>query len=92
MKLNIKKLLKKLLIITFMVYFSVTVYKQQKELNNYRNNIDSIEKQIGEQTEYKESLISAKENSTSLEYIEEIARTKLNMYMPNEKVYIDIGN
>ncbi len=92
MKLNMKKLLKKVAIITFMFYFSVTVYKQQKELNSYRQSISTVEEQIKEQTEYKESLISEKENSTSLEYIEEIARTKLNMYMPNEKVYIDVGN
>ena len=92
MKLNIKKLLKKVLIIAFMIYFSVTVYKQQKQLNTYKSNIAAVEEQIEEQTEYKESLISEKENSTSLEYIEEIARTKLNMYMPNEKVYIDVEN
>ena len=92
MKLNIKKLLKKVVMITFMIYFSVTVYKQQRQLNTYKENISTVEKQIKEQTEYKESLISEKENSTSLEYIEEIARTKLNMYMPDEKVYIDIGN
>lgn len=92
MKLNIKKLLKKVVVITFMIYFSVTVYKQQKQLNIYKENISTVEKQIKEQTEYKESLISEKENSTSLEYIEEIARTKLNMYMPDEKVYIDVGN
>ena len=85
MKLNMKKLLKKVAIITFMFYFSVTVYKQQKELNSYRQSISTVEEQIKEQTEYKESLISEKENSTSLEYIEEIARTKL-------KVYIDVGN
>ena len=27
----------------------------------------------------------------TMEYIEEIAREKLGMYLPNEKVYIDIG-
>ena len=32
-----------------------------------------------------------KENINSPEYIEEIAREKLNMYLPNERVYIDIG-
>jgi len=45
-----------------------------------------------EGTEYKESLVALKENASSLDYIEKIAREKLNMYKPNEKVYIDIGN
>lgn len=92
MKLNYKKLLKKVILIIFIVYFAVTVYNQQKQLNNYKSNIASVEKKIDEETEYKESLVSLKENASSLEYIEKIAREKLNMYKPNEKVYIDIGS
>ena len=30
-------------------------------------------------------------NINSKEYIEEVAREKLDMYLPNEKVYIDIS-
>ena len=32
-----------------------------------------------------------KDNINSPEYIEEIAREKLGMYLPNERVFIDIG-
>ena len=32
-----------------------------------------------------------KTNINSLEYIEKIAREKLDMYLPNEKVYIDVA-
>ena len=92
MKLNKKKLLKKVIILVFAIYFCVTVYNQQKTLNTYKSNIASVEKQIKEQTEYKESLISMKENASSLEYIEKIARENLNMYNPDEKVYREIGN
>lgn len=92
MKINIKKLLKKVLIVVFIIYFSVTVYNQQKTLNGYQANIASVEKEIDEKNEYKQSLISLKENANSLEYIEKIAREKLHMYKPNEKVYIDINS
>lgn len=92
MKLNVKKLLKKVVILAFIVYFVVTIYKQQKTLNSYQNSIASVQEKIDEKTEYQESLISLKENANSLEYIEQIAREKLNMYKPNEKVYRDIGN
>lgn len=92
MRLNVKKLLKKIIIAIFIIYFAITIYNQQKTLNNYKSNIASVQKQIGEQAEYKESLVSLKENANSLEYIERIAREKLNMYKPNEKVYRDIGN
>lgn len=92
MKINIKKLFKKLLLIAFIAYVTVTLVNQQKVLNTYKTNIASVEEDIEEATEYKESLVSLKENAHSLEYIEKIAREKLNMYMPNEKVYIDIGS
>ena len=92
MKINIKKLLKKLLLVAFVTYVTITLVNQQKVLNTYKTNIASVEEEIEEATEYKESLISMKENAHSLEYIEKIAREKLNMYMPNEKVYIDVGS
>ena len=92
MKINIKKLLKKIVIIAFFIYFVVTVYNQQKDLNNYKSNIATVKEEIDEETEYKESLISLKENVNSLDYIEKIAREKLNMYKPDEKVYIDVDN
>lgn len=92
MKLNYKKLLKKVIIVICIFYFGITVYNQQKILNRYKSDIASTKKEIAEGTEYKESLVVLKENASSLEYIEKIAREKLNMYKPNEKVYIDIGN
>ena len=92
MKLNINKLLKKAILIAFIIYFVVTIYNQQKTLNNYQDNIATIDKNINEEEEYKNSLISLKENANSLEYIEKIAREKLNMYKPDEKIYIDIGS
>ena len=45
-----------------------------------------------EEAKLKNSNLIAKKNSvTSKEFIEEIARDKLDMYLPNERVYIDIG-
>lgn len=92
MKLNINRLIKKLIAIAFFIYFAVTIYNQQKMLDSYKSNIATVEDEIKEEEEHKESLISLKENANSLEYIEKIAREKLNMYKPNEKVYIDIGS
>ena len=39
----------------------------------------------------QEKLNETKKNINSNEYIEQIAREKLGMYLPNERVYIDIG-
>ena len=92
MKLDIKKTLKKVIIIAFIIYFSITIYNQQKTLEGYKVNISNVEKEIVKETERKNSLIALKENTSSLEYIEKIAREKLKMYKPNEKVYKDTGS
>ena len=39
----------------------------------------------------KEELAKKKEDVNSLEFIEQTAREKLDMFYPNEKVYIDKG-
>ncbi len=92
MKINFKKLLKKLLFVAFIIYVVITLTNQQKVLNTYKGTIATVEDDIEKASEKRDSLVSLKENANSLEYIEKIARDKLNMYMPEEKVYRDIGS
>lgn len=91
-KFDLKKIFSKLIIILIGIYVVLTFVKQQEKLNSYNSNIDYLSSTIDEKKEYKEELIATKDNINSLEYIESVAREKLNMYMPNEKVYIDIGS
>lgn len=90
--LKSKSLYKKLCIIGITIYVVCIFVNQQKTLDSYNNRKKYYSQQIEEQKEYNESLLSLKDNANSPEYIEEIAREKLDMYLPNEKVYIDIGN
>ena len=87
----IKKLYKKILFIIIAIYLLSIFITQQKTLNNYKPEVSKYETEIEQAKETKESLLAMKENANSPEYIEEIAREKLGMYLPNEKVYIDIG-
>ena len=82
-------LLKKIIFIVISVYAIVTFIKQQKILNSYKVQAASLKTQIAEATEYQEQLNKEKENVNSSEYIESVAREKLDMYLPNERVYID---
>ena len=91
-KSNLKSILIKLTLIIIGTYFIVTFINQQKKINSHDSTIDYLSSKIDEQKEYKEELNSVRDNINSPEYIEEVAREKLNMYMPNEKVYIDIGS
>ena len=35
-------------------------------------------------------LLATKESVSSIDYIEEVAREKLDMYLPNERIYVDV--
>ena len=53
---------------------------QQKTLNQYTQNSNDLTAQIEEQKEYKNELAKKKEDVDSLEFIEQTAREKLDMY------------
>ena len=90
-KLNFKKLYKKVFILAFILYFIYTFIMQQQVLNAYKADEDKYNIEIEKAQEEQEKLEAAKSNINSDEYIEKIAREKLDMYLPNERVYIDIG-
>ena len=81
----------KLLLIAVGLYVISIFISQQQLLNTYQKEIGKYEDEKQEAEETKESLVAMKDNVNSPEYIEEIAREKLGMYLPNERVYIEIG-
>ena len=91
-KLKTNNLYKKILIISVLLYISYIFIGQQKTLNSYKNTQKYYSEQLNKQLAYEESLYETKSNINSKEYIEAVAREKLDMYLPNERVYIDSGN
>lgn len=87
----LKKHYKKLLILAIFMYSINIFVSQQKMLNTYNAEIKNYELQKAQAEEKNKSLNETKLNIDSEEYIEQVAREKLGMYLPNEKVYIDIA-
>ena len=85
------KKIKKLFILVLIIYATFTVINQQKTINKYNQGSKELSKQIEEEQQNKEQLAKRKEDVNSLEFIEQTAREKLDMYYPNERVYIDTG-
>lgn len=85
------KLLKRILILIIAVYAIFTLINQQKTLNQYSDNCEELNTQIAEAQEEKEELTKRKENVNSLEFIEQMAREQLDMYYPNERIYVNQG-
>lgn len=86
-----KKIYKNVIIAIFLIYFIVTLVSQQKTLNQYSSEAEIYAKQLETATEENKDLNKTKEDVNSTEYIEQMAREKLDMYLPNERVYIDIN-
>ena len=84
-----KIFLKRAVCVFIVIYCVITFFKQQKILNNYSAQTKTVETQIAEATEKQEALNEKKANVNSNEFIESIARDKLDMYLPNERVYVD---
>ena len=86
-----RKLYKKLLILLVLIYAIFTLVNQQKVINQYTSNSKELASKIEEQETTNKQLVAEKDNVNSKEYIEQMAREKLDMYYPNEKVYMDKG-
>ena len=94
MKKQVKfnKVGKRLLFFGILIYLIYIFIGQQKTLDSYKTAQKYYSEQLDKQLAYQESLNNTKANINSKEYIEEVAREKLDMYLPNERVYIDKSN
>ena len=86
-----KKFIRNIILILALIYVVFTLINQQQTLNKYAQNSEDLSQQIEEQKNYKEELAQKQADINSKEFIEETAREKLDMYLPNEKVYVDTG-
>jgi len=65
-------------------------YQNIVKLNQIENEIDEIENQIARAEAENEKLKEQIDNSSSYEYIEEVAREKLGLVKPGEKMFIPV--
>ena len=85
-----KSFIIRIIFVVLSIYAVFTFISQQKLLNAYAKEKKEYSNQIEQANETKQELTETLQSLNSTEYIEEIAREKLDMYLPNEKVYIDI--
>ena len=86
------KLLRNAFVIALIAWI-VMLIKQQLNIKQYKDEINVLASKIevaeDKLKQNKHDLEQKKENTQSLEYIEQIAREKLGMYLQNERVYVD---
>ncbi len=86
-----KAIIKRILFIVLAIYVIYTFISQQKLLNTYAKEGQEYSNQIEQANEVQAELNEKLQSLNSTDYIEEIARDKLDMYLPNERVYIDMS-
>ena len=73
------------------IYFVHTIAEQQIALNKYNSQIETYEMQIESKKQELEFYTVDKENETTDEYIEKVARESLGLVKSYETIYIDIS-
>ena len=85
------KIVRNIIIFIVLIYVIFTLINQQKILNQYSESTQELAQSVEEEKQNRDELSKKKEDVNSLEFIEEMAREKLDMYHPNEKVFINQG-
>ena len=83
--------LSKIIIIGIIIYVLYAIISRQQVLSAYKKEERYYQDLIAKEEQRNAVLLERKANVNSEEFIEEIARDKLGMYLPNERVYIDIS-
>ena len=88
-KFNLKKLIVYAVTGVVVFYFAYTLVTQQISINKKNAEIKALESQVAEAEGESDKLKSELENLQNPEYIEKIAREKLGLVRPNERVFVD---
>lgn len=81
----------RIIIIGIIIYILYIFISRQQVLCTYKKEEQNYLDLIAQEKQRNSELLEVKDSINSTEFIEEIARDKLGMYLPNERVYIDIS-
>lgn len=88
---NWRRLTISLVVLCFVINFVYIMITQQIVLSRKGNEIAELEEKIKVATQKTESLEKELENLNDPEYLEKIARERLGMVRPNERVFVDVN-
>lgn len=86
---NVWNIVITLIVIAFAVYFVYTIISQQVTINQKSKEIETLQSKVDAAAEESKRLEQEIESLNDPEYLERIAREKLGLVRPNERVFID---
>ena len=81
-------LLTKLVVLALLIYMATTLLDLQVRVKTTRTEVDHLSRQVAEQTQVNADLADAVANPDDPARIADIARDKLGLVAPGEKVFI----
>ncbi|MBE5040254.1 FtsB family cell division protein [Ructibacterium gallinarum] len=88
-RLNLRRFLTVLLVFGFAVYFVYIMIWQQVTISRKNKEINALEEKISAANQQTEELQQQLDHLNDPEYLEQIAREKLGLVRPNERVFVD---
>lgn len=86
-----KKLLLRLALAAFLVFAAVRFCCQQPLLNQYSKQISDLEAQIAQEEKNAQQIEDLKALYESDEYKQRLARERLGLVEPDERVFVDVS-
>ncbi len=93
-KIKLKRagFLTKIVVAILLVYMAIMLLNLRSKIRDAEAELDAYQAQIEEQQQINAQLESDVENGTAEDELESIARYKLGLVAPGEKVFYDITN
>ena len=91
MRVKRASLITKIVIAAIMLYAGVTLISLKVQVAEARTQRDELHSQVSSATQTNTELQYAIDHSTDAETIEDIARNKLGLVKPGEKIFYDVS-
>ncbi len=88
-KINFRKMMVVIVAAVVAVYFVYILISQQISISQKNREIENLREQVVSASEESERLSQEVENLNDPEYLERVAREKLGLVRPNERVFVD---
>lgn len=92
MKLKRASLITKIVIVAIVVYSVINLVSLKVQVSEAQEKRDELQAEVDEALQTNSELQYAIEHSDDSETIEDIARNKLGLVKPGEKIFYDISN
>jgi cell division protein FtsB len=85
-------LLTKIVVLALLIYLSITLLDLRSQIRTAEAERDARQQEVNAQVQTNAALSTMLENSDDPDALEDLARDKLGLVKPGEKVFYDIGD